>query len=110
MVEILMQIKCIGCKTLIDFDNPNRRLCSNCKTLRLKERNKQTNRKKFYKRNKTKGNCVICNSEFLGMTRKRIVCGQKCRIIHRRIILRSRKNFTTIKVNLFKSWVMWGEK
>ena len=106
----MMIIKCLGCKTKIEMDHPRRRLCIECKSKRIKDRNLQSNRKTFYQTNKQTGICVVCDNEFLGVTRKRLVCGVKCKIIRKRITRRSRENFHTIKTNLFKSWVMWGEK
>lgn len=100
-------INCIDCKKEFLQDSPNRRLCNECKIIRRKASRKLANKNR---KNKVISDCVFCGLK-TGFTNRKYCkdCSSKRQLIFNRR-KRSVKEFNRLKVLMFKSWVMWGEK
>lgn len=83
--ENRMTIKCIGCKTKITMDHPNRRLCARCRDERHKQRRLRINtkaRKKYIPKSEKIHVCKWCNTVFSSKQEKSKFCSGKCRRSH----------------------------
>ena len=109
-----MIIPCFRCGKKINRDHSQRLYCAKCKALKQKLNNKLKQKIKYqknpwFKKKKFKGICVVCGSKFIGTWQKKNTCTTLCKTIHLRMIKRMKVEYNRIKINLFKSWIMWGE-
>lgn len=107
--EYQLLIPCVDCGKKILRDHPQRLYCAKCKALKQKLKQKIKYQKKpWFKKKKFKGICVVCGSEFIGTWQKKNTCTTLCKNIHHRMVKRMKVEYNRIKINLFKSWIMWS--
>jgi len=76
-----MIIKCVGCKTDIVMDHPNKRLCAVCRKTRA-EKKKEYNKKYLrdkYTPKRTEIICKICGKKYVMKNKTAKYCSNSCR-------------------------------
>lgn len=82
--ERQMMRKCVGCKTDIVWDHPNRRLCSECRknsARRKKEYNKNYLRERYVPK-RILISCVVCKKICEKRYKNAKYCGDSCKSKH----------------------------